>query len=381
MRFAIALLLVCPGFCQTANTYRFQLARPLERLTSPEIYVDRQVTFRLRAPHASKVELLFSAWSRKPVPMSKDEDGVWQVTVGPLEPEIYTYAFQVDGIRMLDLNNPNLKTGGRALDASELEIPAAAPRFDQLQQVPRGVLHVHSYVSSQLKINRSLYVYVPPQAIAQPDRRLPVLYLRHGNGDTESNWSDDGRAGIILDNLLARDRAVPMYIVMTNGYPGDAWANGSSPEAMNVLARELFDDVMPLMERTYKVLPGRENRAIAGLSMGGGQAFTIGLRNLDKFAWVAEFSSGLVSDAGFSLEKHVPGFLDNAAQSNGKLRLLYLGCGSEDERITGQQALVQKLKDHNIHHQFVTTPGAHEWKVWRHLLADLLPRLFRSVSS
>ncbi len=385
MKTRIAVMFFVPvilGLAQTPqrrpNTYRSQGGgAQVQRLISPEVHTDRRITFRIRAPQATIVHLLFGAWNPQQQPMTKDGSGVWSITIGPVEPEIYTYVFTIDGVRSLDLANPNLKTGSRGLDASEVEVLGTPPRFDEVQNVPHGTTQVRSYLSTPLKRLRGLYVYLPPGYEQDAKRKYPALYLRHGSGDTESNWSDDGRAGVILENLLAQKKSAPMIIVMTNGDTDNTWAGGSSPQAMDALGAELLGDVIPLVEKNYRVLPGRENRAIAGLSMGGGQAFTIGLKHLEWFAWVAEFSSGLISSADFNLEKHLPGFLDDATGANKKLRLLYLSCGADDPRIPGQLNLCDELKEHGIRHEWVTTPGGHEWKVWRHLLADLMPRLFQ----
>ena len=217
---------------------------------------------------------------------------------------------------------------------------------------------------------------MPPQYESEPGRKFPVLYLRHGSGDTEANWSEDGRAGVILENLIAGGKAKPMLIVMPNGDTDYTWAGGSGPEGMAMLEKELLSDIIPLVEARYRVEKTRDARAIAGLSMGGGQAFTMGLRNLETFAYVAQFRSGLISGADFDLSKHLPGFLEDSAAANRKLKLLFLGCGTEDPRINGQLNLSDLLKSRNIKHEFHPTPGAHEWKVWRHLLAELLPKLF-----
>lgn len=374
--------LAFPAMAQEAgqrrvNTYRSQGGSAQQRLVSPEVAADRRITFRIRAPKAAEVALLFGAWNPRPQPMTRGEGGLWSITVGPLAPQIYTYAFLVDGLRVLDLANPNLKTGARGLDASEVEITGAPPRFDEVREVPHGVIHVVRYMSTPLKRLRGLYIYLPPQYQTEPQRRFPVLYLRHGSGDTEANWSDDGRAGVILENLLAEKKAVPMLIVMTNGDTDGTWGGGSSPQAMKALGEELMTDVIPLIESGYRVTADREQRAIAGLSMGGGQAFTIGLQNVDRFAWVAEFSSGLLSGADFNLDKHLPGILDDGAATNRRLRLLYLSCGDADPRIPGHENLSQTLKSRGIRHEYRTTPGGHEWVVWRSALADLLPRLFR----
>ena len=308
--------------------------------------------------------------------MAKDSDGLWSISIGPVEPEIYTYNFVVDGVKILDPGNAALKNG-RTIDASVVEVPGNPPRFDELRNVPHGALQIRTYTSSPLKTVRRLYVYTPPQYDSEPTRRFPVLYLRHGSGDNEENWSDTGRAGAILDNLIAERKAVPVLIVMSNGDTDGSWGGGSSPEGIGLLTQELLTDIIPMIEKDYRVAPGRENRAITGLSMGGGQAFTMGLKHLDMFAWVGEFSSGLVSDTEFDLDQYLPGFLEDPKAANSKLRLLYLSCGTNDPRFPGQLDLTDLLKSHNIHYVWFPTPGVHEWKVWRHALADFAPRLFQ----
>jgi enterochelin esterase family protein len=378
VKFRVAVVVVACAFGQTPaprpNTYRSSggATAARTRLVSPEIHPDRSVTFQIRAPQATDVVLSLGGAKR----MKKDETGLWSITIGPLEPEIYEYSFVVDGARVLDTGNPFLKTG-QEVSANLLDVPGSPPRFDQTQDVPHGALQIRSYTSTPLKQSRKMYVYTPPEYDAEPTRRFPVVYLRHGSGDDESTWSIEGRAGVILENLIAQRKAVPALIVMTNGDTDRTWAGGSSPEAMDLLGRELIGDVIPLVEKTYRAAPGRESRAIVGLSMGGGQAFTIGLRNMDHFAWVGEFSSGLLSDADFQLSKHIPGLLENPAATNGKLKLLYLACGTDDPRITGHLNLVDELTVHQIRHVWFPTPGVHEWKVWRHALADFLQKTFR----
>jgi enterochelin esterase family protein len=373
----VAFSIACALFAQESprpkNTYHSSgsvSAQP--RLISPEVKPDRTVTFRLRAAQASQVALSFKGVK----PMIKDESGIWTATAGPLEPEIYQYNFVVDGVRILDPANPNIKDG-RALDASIFGVPGNPPRFDEIQAVPHGTLGIRTYNSTPLKRLRKLYVYTPPQYDTEPARRFPVLYLRHGSGDNEENWSDTGRAGVILDNLIARHKAVPMIIVMPNDDTDGTWAGGSPPEAIDLLTKELLVDIMPLIERTYRAAGGRENRAITGLSMGGGQAFTMGLKHLDLFAWVGQFSSGLVSDRDFKLDSHLPGFLDHPQEINHKLKMLFLSCGTEDPRLPGQLDLMDTLKQHGIRYVWYPTPGAHEWKVWRHAFSEFAQRVFQ----
>lgn len=364
------------GSAPARNTFRYPTT-PAAPLPAPEVHPDRTVTFHLRAPDASKVELNLTPVGLKP--MIKGADGGWSVTIGPLEPEVHVYSFVVDGVRAVDMSNSAIAVGKGTHD-SLIEVPGSPARFDERQDVPRGVLHIREYTSTVLKLRRRVVVYVPPQYDSESNRRFPVLYLRHGAAGLEDTWSEVGRAGVIADNLVAQRKALPMIIVMPNGYANNL-GDGASAEAVEATGKELMNEIIPMIEKNYRVLNGRESRAIAGLSMGGGQAFLTGLRNLDKFAWVAEFSSGNISDVDFQLGKAAPGFLDDPASTNKRLRLLFLSCGTEDPRYQGQLDLVDTLKKHNIRHQWYSTPGAHEWKVWRHSLAELLPRLFQRAGS
>ena len=360
-------------------------SRP-EPIISPGIGPDNRVTFRIRAPKASEVLVSASVGTLNPkpagaiksqpgmwdVPMQKDASGLWTVTIGPLEPDVYRYAFFVDGVRGIDESNPNVRLGGATL-WSYFEIPGKPPRFDELQDVPHGSVQFRTYRSTQSKTFRNVVIYVPPDYDRYPSRKFPVLYLLHGGGDSEEGWVRLGRVPAIEENLLAQHKTVPMLVVMPYGdTPGDATAL----DAIETFGKELFGDVFPIVEKNYRVEANRENRAIAGLSMGGGQSFTLGLRNLDKFAWVGEFSSGAFSSQGFDLEKQVPGLLGNPASVNRELKLLFLGCGTEDPRYQAHTRLVDLLEKNKIRHEFHSTPGEHEWRVWRHLLAEFMPKLF-----
>jgi enterochelin esterase family protein len=311
-------------------------------------------------------------WS---MPMRKDAGGLWTLTIGPLEPEVYRYAFFVDGVRGIDQANPLVRSGG-AIHWSYFEVPGNPPRFDELQDVPHGSVQIRTYRSSQSKTFRHVAISVPPDYGRVPNRRFPVLYLLHGGGESEEGWVRLGRADVIAENLLAQHKTVPMLLVMPYGdTPGDA----TTLDSIQAFGRELFDDVIPLVEKNYRVQANRENRAIAGFSMGAGQSFTLGLRNPDKFARVGEFSAGAFGMAGFDLEKQVPGFLKNPAAVNRQLKLLFLGCGTEDTRYPAHIRLTELLKKNGINYEFHETTGEHEWKAWRHLLAEFMPKLFRST--
>lgn len=343
---------------------------------SPVVHPDSRITFRLKAPHASRVELNFGEWDVKPQPLVRDSSGTWNITIGPVEPEIYGYTFNVDGTTTLDFENPRAKIG-QTVFSSVVEVPGNPPRFDEVQNVSHGEIHVLKYISTPLCRLRSVYIFTPPGYAQNLSGKYPVLYLRHGGGDTEASWSQDGCAGTILENLIANNKAVPMIIVMTNGMTDGSWAGGSTPEAMNILENELMTDVIPLVEKNFRVKKAAESRAIAGLSMGGGQAFVMGLRNQKKFAWIGEFSSGLLSAAEFDIDKILPDVLKDTVTVNKNLRLLWVACGKNDPRYNGHLNLSSLLSTRGIHHEFHDMPGGHEWKVWRHQLSGFMQKLFK----
>jgi enterochelin esterase-like enzyme len=291
------------------------------------------------------------------------------------------YRFLVDGLRIADPANPHLAATIR-FGSSIFDLPGTPPRLDQRQDVPQGAVQKRYYFSQVLQRQKSLNVYTPPSYDKNNSSAFPVLYLRHGAGGLENTWLTNGRADVILDNLIAQRRVNPMIVVITNGWIDDPVGRGPSPDrntpqAFKKLGEELIEDVIPHVEARYRILPGPENRAIAGLSMGAGQAFLIGLRNRDKFAWIGEFSSGIISRLGFDLSLEVPGLLDDPAAVNKELKLLWLSCGSDDPRTTGQQRLAELLKNHGIRYEYRESPGAHEWKVWRADLADFAQKIFK----
>ncbi|HLK65131.1 MAG TPA: alpha/beta hydrolase-fold protein [Bryobacteraceae bacterium] len=385
-RFALALIFAAGAFAQGAP-----------RIVSPEVLPDHRITFRIGAPGATEVVLRFGEGTPQSHLMAKGEAGVWNVTIGPVEPEIYTYSFLVDGVKTIDLANPIAKIGA-TVDASVVEVPGNPPRFDQVQEVPHGSIDIHTYSSGVSKTQRGLYVYVPPDYYSQPAKRFPVLYLWHGGGGAEQDWSRDGRAGVILDNLIAQKKAVPMLIVMPNNVSGTPApgvmaattaavpATGAGGANYPLLKRELIEEIIPFVARHYRTIENRESRAIAGLSAGGGTTLNVGLGSLDSFAWIAEFSSGIFGGTGvggaggygpFDIEKISPGFYQAPAVTNQKLKLFYMSCGTDDPRMPFQRKALEDFQSHKINVTFAAFPGAHEWKVWRHSLADLAPKLFR----
>ena len=337
------------------------------RIISPEVLPDHRVTFRLQAPKAGAVAVV-GEFAKEPQLMVKDEAGLWSVTVGPLGPDIYSYNFSVDGFSTLDPNNQDLKESLRPTQ-SLLEVPGDKPVPYEARPMPHGAVSVHWYHSKSVGALRRIYVYTPPGYDAAKRTKYPVLYLLHGSGDAENGWTWVGRANLIADNLLAERKARPAIIVMPFGH---VFTASGAPGPSNAFAQDLLKDVIPLVERHYRVAANRENRAIAGLSMGGNQSLTIGLGHLEVFGWVGAFSSA-VRDP----EKVLSAVLADPDGANKKLRLLWIGCGRQDSLFQPNEKFVQVLKDRNINHLLHYTDGGHTWRLWRYYLAELMPLLFQ----
>jgi enterochelin esterase family protein len=289
---------------------------------------------------------------------------------------------------------------GTGLSPTQFEVPGNPPRFDELQNVPHGSVNIHFYASSAQDRQRAMYIYIPPQYYSEPARKFPVLYLWHGGGGIESDWTRLGRAPIILDNLIAQQKAVPMIVVMPSNNVLIS-VEGGNIGSSKVLEKEVVSDIMPFVESHYRVLSGRDNRAIAGLSAGGGTTLNVGMRRLDLFAWMGEFSTGLfggaaatpapgaeqgegaaapAAGAGYGLydpDKVAPNMYQNLAAPATRLKLFWMSVGTEDPRLPYQKQALADFQKHGIQPVFRTYAGAHEWKVWRHSLAEFAPLLFR----
>jgi enterochelin esterase-like enzyme len=370
----LALLPLCLAAAFVPVTVRAAEAR----VVSPEIAADRHVTFRLAAPNAHEV-VLSGEFMREKLPLKKDETGVWSVTVGPIAPEIYCYSFSVDGVHTIDGSNPSLKTGSVAATLeSLLEVPAPQPAFYDGQAVPHGEVRTLWYDSKALGTQRRVLVYVPPgyDDAARRGETYPVLYLLHGARADETAWVKLGRANLILDNLLAANAARPFIVVMPFGYGVDP--NGPGPHDQNTVqfSRDLLTDVMPLVEARFRTVPDRDHRALIGLSMGGGEAFSIGLNHLERFSYVAGFSAGIGRPAGYP--QTFASLIADPATANKQLKLLWIGCGTEDaSHLSDARAFSALLREHGVKHTLVETPGAHTWIVWREYLREVAPMLFR----
>jgi len=346
-------------------------------IISPDVHPDRSVTFRLQAPNAQKVML--AREGAEAVAMKKDADGMWSITTAPLEPDIYGYTFVVDGVGMFDPSNPVVKTN-LLYTASQLFVPGPDSLPWEDNGVPHGIVHHHFYHSFTIGDNRDFYVYTPPGYDATDKRTYPVLYLLHGYSDDASGWTAVGRAQFILDNLIAAGRAVPMLVVMPLGYGAPEivakTTHGLSDTALRgrnyrKFREALMTEVLPLVERSYRVSKDQKSRAIAGLSMGGAESLFTGLNDIEHFAWIGAFSSGGLDN---DFDQMFSQFDSRDLQY---LRLLWISCGTDDGLISVNRSLNAWLDEKGIKHIKVETPGSHTWMVWRRNLASFVPLLFR----
>ncbi len=346
-------------------------APPLE---SPIIHPDRTITFQIRAREAQKVELS-GQFLKANAPMQRDETGLWSVTLGPVEPNLYPYSFVVDGVAVADPANLDLFPNER-FKASLVDIPGDTPALHAVRDVPHGDLTYSFYGSKKLKSTRPYVVYTPPGYHAGT-AKYPVFYLVSGTTDTEETWFRAGRVNVILDNLIAEGKAVPMIVVMPYGNMMMGMPNPATPEvapAYQAFCDELLAEIMPRIESTYRVLTGPEHRAIAGFSRGGGQSLFTALSHPDKFGWLASYSAFLTPEL---CGKHFPEMISQPAQTNARLKLFWLGVGRDDFLYPQATTFNAFLKEKGIRHETLITEGGHTWMNARHYLAETLQRFFK----
>ena len=353
-----------------------------ETLVSPEVHADRTVTFRLHAPKAAEVTITgdwmatLEARTGGTAKMTKGTDGVWSFTSPPLEPTVHLYFFALDGLNIADPVNPVVKLRNRT-SGSLVEVPGNPAPVWQLQQVPRGTVDFNWHRSAAYNDEHQFAVYLPP-AYRTGSARYPVLYLVHGGGDIFSSWVNPGAANVILDNLIAQKKAVPMIVVMP--YNGSNYpqlplerrtpADVSSSPFEQYLTKEL----LPTMDANYRTLADRKNRAMAGLSAGGGATFNVGLKHTELFSQFGFFSSGAITGEAASRYPE----LASAKAAEGKLDLIWISYGNQDPNYKGAEAFHAALTKNGIKHTYVTRDGGHVWPVWRWSLAEFAPLLFRN---
>ena len=344
------------------------------------------MTLRFRAPNATQVEVVGEILQGKgSLAMTKGEDGVWTATLGPLPPEIWIYNFRVQGVDVADPSNPAIKPvpPGFAM-SSFVEVPGDTPAFYDSRPVPHGEVRMVLYESKTMGVTRWVWIYTPPN-YDKSSAKYPVLYLLHGNGEAQNGWVMNGRANIILDNLIADKKAQPMIVVMPQGHALQG-ANvgplvrltGETDMFSKRFPQDLLQEVIPLVERNYRVYTDADHRAIAGLSMGGGQALSIGLAHTDLFHYVLGFSAA-VGGPFMNAEAEFSEALSKPEVLNSKLRLLWVSCGKQDFLYQANRQFVDMLKSKGVKVLFHETEGSHVWSVWRNYLNETAPMLFTDL--
>jgi enterochelin esterase-like enzyme len=380
-RTALAAAVTAGLLCLAATAQRGaqRTPTPNDTLVSPDVAADHRVTFRIYAPKASEVTMGGDFLTGR-AKLEKDDKGVWSFTTEALVPDFYNYSFLVDGVKTLDPKNPQLKPGLTSND-NMFEVPGPEAAFEDTLPVPHGEVRIVWYQSSTLDTMRSImHIYTPP-GYDIGTARYPVLYLLHGSGDDDAGWSTMGRAGFILDNLLAAKKAKPMIVVMPNGSmprPAAPQAGAGGASVQDKFADELLKNVVPYVEKNYRVLANQQSRAIAGLSMGGGQTLRVAPRNPDLFAYIGVWSSGVNPQTTADFEQLNAAFLDHADKTNKAVKVFWVGVGEKDTGANGSaKNLVAVLNKHGIKNEFHESSGAHTWINWRHYLNDYAPLLFR----
>lgn len=378
---------------QAQNTGEFQPATTnVWGAEYPRVDNTGRVLLRIKAPDAAKVRVNF--WSGPKAEMEKQADGFWTFTTPPMVPGLHYYNFVVDGAEATDTGSQSFFGGSKY--ASAVEVPEPGATYYSIQDVPHGQVREVWYHSKVTGSWRHALVYLPPSYEAQAKQRFPVLYLQHGGGEDETGWIRQGRANFILDNLLAAGKCKPMIIVMAYGYARRAGqpapavtgppTSADRMKAMQEMTAAFRDDVtqalIPFVDKTYRTIPDREHRAMAGLSMGGMQTFQITLTHLDLFTYIGGFSGagGGMGTSPVDLKTAFGGALGDSAAFNKKVRLVWLGIGTkEPERMYASvNNFHQTLEKAGIKHVYYESPGTdHEWQTWRRSLAEFAPRLFQ----
>ena len=386
---------------------------PQIQVTSPEVLADRRITFRILAPQAQAIRLAAGDIQGlgQATQLTKGENGVWEITVGPVDPGSYRYNFNVDGVTTIDPRSPFISESNNNV-WSLVTVPGL--EFADTKNIPHGSVGAVTYYSTALSTFRRMHVYTPP-GYERGNDKYPVFYLLHGAGDSDDSWTSVGRAGFILDNLIAAKKAKPMIVVMPAGHTrrGAAAAGAIGRTATDEFVKDFTADVMPYVEKNYRALTDRNNTAIAGLSMGGNHALQVGIPHLNRFGYIGVYSSGLLgafpglgggrrgaappaapsaaapaaapaaaapaappAPTAADWEKENAATLDNAGLKKG-LKVLWFATGKDDFLLTTTNATVELFKKHGFNPVMKETSGGHTWINWRDYLNEFAPMLFQ----
>lgn len=350
----------------------------LYRDSYPRVLSDGTVMFRVNAPEAQRVQIDLCG---KKYDMNKSEDGVWTVTTNPQVPGYHYYFLIVDGVSVADPASQMFY--GCSRWSSAIEIPEPGMDDFEIQDVPHGEVRTVNYYSNVDEAWRPLVIYTPA-GYDEGTQDYPVVFIQHGGGEDQRGWMEQGRTPQIMDNLIAAGKAVPMIVVSSNSNVkarSGGFGGGYSWQGMQAFRTELLDNIIPFVEKNYRVKRDRKSRAMCGLSMGGGQSFYIGLRDPDVFANVGVFSTGMFGGireaSNFDLEKEVPGILTDTKTFNEQFDVFFMSCGEQDPRIKYTREVIKKMRDSGVDVLFNSYPGDHEWQVWRKSFLEFAQYLFK----
>lgn len=333
-------------------------------ISSPDVHKDNSITFRYFSRKAQRVWLT-GEFLATAIALKADTSGIWSVTVPPVKPDVYPYSLWVDSVQIADPNNTYIFANER-FKRSIVDVPGDKPLVHSLQNVPHGKISYRYYNSATLGLTRTLLVYTPPGYDASAKTRYPVLYLVHGGSDTEETWTKVGRANLIADNLIAEGKARPMIIVMPYG--------NVRPRPMSDFTKDVINDIIPFIESNYSVETKSSGRAIAGFSVGGGQALNIGLTNTDKFAYVCSYAPFTGTE---EFQANFTNWSPDAAAINKQLKLLNISVGTEDFLYESVQQNIAMFKAKNLKTDTLIVPGGHTWMNCKLFLANTMQQLFK----
>lgn len=368
------ILFVVLAVSQLGNTAAQNRWQPV---ISPEVHSDKTVTFRLWMPDAKEVKVSVQ-FERDQKKMVKGDSGIWSVTLGPVKPDIYPYSFFVDGVQIMDPSN-RLYFPNERFKSSLVDIPGDEPLIHSIQNVPHGTVSYNYYQSKTTNTTRQLVVYTPPDYENNPVKKYPVLYLIHGMTDTEETWFKAGHANLILDNLIAREKAEPMIIVMpyANIFAdlyADSIVSRETILRTDLFTNELLNEVIPFAEKNYRIIADGKNRAIAGFSLGGRQTLAAGLANPDKFSWVCAYAPAIWKN---ELGENFNEIYASSEELN-QLKLFSVSCGTEDFLYNSSLDLIKVLKEKNITHKTFFPDGGHTWMNCKLFLTETAQQLFKN---
>lgn len=350
----------------------------INRTSYPRVLADNSVMFHVNAPQAQNVQIDLGGTKYD---MKKSASGAWTLTTKPQVPGFHYYSLIIDGVSVSDPASQTFY--GCSRWSSAIEVKETGMADFEIQQVPHGEVRTVHYYSKVEETWRPLLIYTPA-GYDEGKQSYPVVYIQHGGGEDHRGWMEQGRTAQIMDNLIAAGKAVPMIVVSANSNVrsrNGGMGGGYSWQGMQTFRSELIDNVIPFVEKNFRVKKDRKNRAMCGLSMGGGQSFYIGLRDPDVFANVGVFSTGMfggISGASnFDLETEVPGMLTDTKTFNNQFDVFFISCGEQDPRIEYTRSIVKKMRDSGVNVRFSSYLGDHEWQVWRKSLHEFAQYLFK----